>query len=74
MLETSSSKMCESRESVSMNAIRCINVLLMLWKEATGERVSLIDSLLSSTVVPSVMLIVKQELLKVLARYRSTPT
>lgn len=70
ILESPLNKQCESRESVSMNAIRCINALIMLWPEAVNDKVSLIDSLLSSSVIPNIMMVIKKELLKSLTFYR----
>lgn len=57
-----------------MNAVRCVCSLLVLWHEQAANRVSLVDSLLNSSVIPHVMRSIKVELLRTLARYRSSPT
>jgi hypothetical protein len=55
-----------------MNAIRCINALLILWREA-NESVSLIDSLITSRITQDILRVVRNELLRSLKRYKSNP-
>jgi hypothetical protein len=72
ILENPTTKLYESRESISMNAIRCINALLILWREA-NESVSLIDSLITSRITQDILRVVRNELLRSLKRYKSNP-
>lgn len=64
----------ECRESVSINALRCINSILICWETiAEVQEMGLVELLSGPKTEIQCTEIICEELLKIVKRYRSSP-
>lgn len=66
--------MYECRESVSINALKCINMIVICWESMSAtQELHLVDLLFGPKTELNCTEIIHEELLKILDRYRSSP-